>query len=213
MANPIKDKNVFPDEEYAPVKPLYTKKMKMPYGTPGVDLKEVEREVSVDEADPLPINEKLQVLGKRTKRTDAIYKVTGAAKYTADIQLPGMLYGKFVRSTYPHARIRSVDTSEAERYPGVHAVHILTTEPLGQETAPTGDKLPVARFVGQPIAAHLQSFRDRGHVRRFAHRRFNCPGCTKQLARRRSAAGCILDYCPGLFLPTGSLIGTLLGPT
>lgn len=153
MANPIKDKNVLPDEEYAPMKPLYTKKMKMPYGTPGVDLKEVEREVSVDEADPLPVNEKLQVLGKRTKRTDAIYKVTGAAKYTADIQLPGMLYGKFVRSTYPHARIRSVDASEAERYPGVHAVHILTTEPLGKEMAPTGDKLPVVRYVGQPIAA------------------------------------------------------------
>lgn len=153
MENPNKNKNIFPDEEYAPAKPLYTKKIKAPYGTPGEDLTEVEREVSTEEAEALPINAKLNVIGKRTKRLDAVYKVTGAAKYTADIQLPGMLYGKFVRSIHPHARIRSVDTSKAEKMAGVHAVHVLTTDPITDPVAPTGDKLPVVRYVGQPIAA------------------------------------------------------------
>ena len=49
-------------------------------------------------------------------------KVTGAARYGADLQLPGLLYGKILRSPHPHARIRSIDTSKAEALPGVRAV-------------------------------------------------------------------------------------------
>jgi CO/xanthine dehydrogenase Mo-binding subunit len=53
---------------------------------------------------------------------DARVKVTGEAKYFADIQLPGMLVGKILTSPHPHARILSIDTSKAEQLPGVRAV-------------------------------------------------------------------------------------------
>ncbi len=65
---------------------------------------------------------KYRVVGTRPIRHDGHDKVTGAAKYGADTQLAGMLYGKIVRSPYAHARIRSIDTSKAEALPGVAAV-------------------------------------------------------------------------------------------
>ena len=49
-------------------------------------------------------------------------KVTGRARYTADITLPGMLWGKCLRSPFPHARISTIDVSRAKELPGVHAV-------------------------------------------------------------------------------------------
>src|ERR1700731_1839040 len=49
-------------------------------------------------------------------------KVTGAARYTFDVSLPGMLHAKVLRSPHPHARIRSIDTGHAEGLPGVAAV-------------------------------------------------------------------------------------------
>src|SRR3712207_6931660 len=49
-------------------------------------------------------------------------KVTGRAQYAADLHLPGMTYGVFLRSPHAHARITGLDTSEAERLPGVVAV-------------------------------------------------------------------------------------------
>lgn len=62
------------------------------------------------------------VIGTRPLRPDGLDKVTGRAKYGADVQLPGLLYGKILRSPYAHARIKSLDTSAAEKLPGVHAV-------------------------------------------------------------------------------------------
>lgn len=62
------------------------------------------------------------VIGKPLPRVDAIEKVTGAARYAADINLPGMLWGKFLHSPYAHARIKRIDTSKAERLPGVKVV-------------------------------------------------------------------------------------------
>jgi CO/xanthine dehydrogenase Mo-binding subunit len=62
------------------------------------------------------------VLGQRPVRHDGADKVTGRAIYAADVQLPGMAHGKFVRSPHAHARIRSIDASEALRRPGVFAV-------------------------------------------------------------------------------------------
>jgi len=166
MANP-KKKIVLPlapdREELFPMKPLQTKKIKMPHGIPGHNLQEVEREVSIDEPPALPINEELDVVGKRTRRYDARQKVTGAAKYTADIKLPGMLYGKYLRSPYPHARIKSIDVSKARAHPGVHAVHVLGVEPAGSVQKEAGhdtpaerydaDQLPRCRYAGQPVAA------------------------------------------------------------
>jgi len=62
------------------------------------------------------------VLGKSHIRKDAIEKVKGEAKYISDIKLPGMLYAKFLRSPYAHARILSIDTSKAEALLGVKCV-------------------------------------------------------------------------------------------
>ena len=68
-----------------------------------------------------------KVVGTRPIRHDGIDKVTGAAKYGADIQLAGMLHGKVLRSPYAHARIRSIDTSRAEALPGV--LGVVTSKP------------------------------------------------------------------------------------
>lgn len=74
-----------------------------------------------------------RVLGKSVTRTDAIDKVTGRALYTADLTLPGMIYGVFVRSPYAHARIKQIDTSKAWKVPGV--VTIITQEQLSKDFA------------------------------------------------------------------------------
>ncbi|HMB69491.1 MAG TPA: aldehyde oxidase, partial [bacterium] len=61
-------------------------------------------------------------IGQRVPLIDGAPKVTGAAVYTDDIQLPGTLVGKILRSPWPHARIARLDTSRAEAMPGVRAV-------------------------------------------------------------------------------------------
>ena len=61
-------------------------------------------------------------VGTRPVRPDGVPKVTGAAKFGADYHLPGMIYGKVLRSPHAHARIRSIDTSRAAALPGVKAV-------------------------------------------------------------------------------------------
>lgn len=66
--------------------------------------------------------EKNKYVGRDIPRTDGPEKVNGAAKYTQDIVLPGMLYGKIVRSPKAHAYIEHIDTSRAEKMPGVKAV-------------------------------------------------------------------------------------------
>ncbi|MBA2430883.1 MAG: xanthine dehydrogenase family protein molybdopterin-binding subunit [Chthoniobacterales bacterium] len=140
-----------------------TRKMRVAVGIPGVNLAEVERNVPHDEPPALPPNEKLRVIGKRTRRLDAELKVTGVARYTADVKLPGMLHGRILRSPHAHARIRSIDTSAAERHPAVRAVHVLDTVTGGAverepehaklKATPTGGKPPLIRYVGQPIVA------------------------------------------------------------
>ncbi|HRA90386.1 MAG TPA: molybdopterin-dependent oxidoreductase, partial [Planctomycetaceae bacterium] len=67
-------------------------------------------------------NPKYKVIGTRPVRHDGADKVTGRAKYGADIKLTGMLYGAMLRSPHAHARIVSIDTSKAEALPGVRAV-------------------------------------------------------------------------------------------
>src|SRR5207302_8496551 len=67
----------------------------------------------------------LRVVGKPTPRLDGKLKVTGAARYTADVRLPGMLFARRVTSPHPHARVKSIDTRAAEAMPGVKAVHVV----------------------------------------------------------------------------------------
>jgi len=67
-------------------------------------------------------NVEYKVVGKRPIRHDGVDKVTGKARYAADVQLPGALHGKVLRSPHAHAIIKSIDTSKAEALPGVMAV-------------------------------------------------------------------------------------------
>jgi xanthine dehydrogenase molybdenum-binding subunit len=68
------------------------------------------------------MSKEFSVLGKSVVRKDAIEKVKGEAKYIADIQLPKMLHAKFLRSPHAHAKIIGIDTSKAEKLPGVKCV-------------------------------------------------------------------------------------------
>ncbi|HXD73108.1 MAG TPA: xanthine dehydrogenase family protein molybdopterin-binding subunit [Vicinamibacterales bacterium] len=82
------------------------------------------------------------VLSTRVKRLDGPDKVTGRAKYSFDINRPGMIYGKIVRSPYPHAKIVSVDLSAAKAAPGVRATLVWKDQPTAQ-----------ALYQGDPVAA------------------------------------------------------------
>ncbi|MEX0805292.1 MAG: xanthine dehydrogenase family protein molybdopterin-binding subunit [Candidatus Binatia bacterium] len=66
--------------------------------------------------------EKFSVVGQRVQRIEGFDKVTGDSQFIADIYLPNMLVGKILRSPFPHARIRGIDTSKAEKLRGVRAV-------------------------------------------------------------------------------------------
>ena len=127
-----------------------------PSGIVGVSVGEIARQVSSDEPPPLPVNAQLAVIGKPVPRINARAKVTGTARYTVDVKLPGMLHARLLRSPHPHARIVSIDTARAALLAGVRAVHVIT-ESVGSavEIAQPGQaaSLPQARYVGAPIAA------------------------------------------------------------
>src|SRR5215471_1554427 len=72
-----------------------------------------------------PDAETRTLIGKRTTRVDSSVKVSGQAKYTYDVKRPGMLYGKMLRCPYAHSKVVSIDTSAAEKMPGVKAVHLV----------------------------------------------------------------------------------------
>ncbi len=89
---------------------------------------------------------------------DMLGRVGGGVRYTDDIQLPGMLHAKIVRCPHPHARILSIDASEALAMPGVHGVITGKDMPIKFGIIPwTPDEYPlaldVARFVGDGVAA------------------------------------------------------------
>jgi CO/xanthine dehydrogenase Mo-binding subunit len=63
-----------------------------------------------------------RIVGQPIGRLDGVDKVTGAARYSADVTLPGLVWGKTLRSPLPHARIRRIDTARARALPGVLAV-------------------------------------------------------------------------------------------
>jgi len=126
-------------------------------GIVGDTLQPIARNVPAEEPPELPPNAELRVIGKPVNRVDAVPKVTGQARYTYDVRLPGMLYARIVSSTVPHARIKSIDTSAAEAYPGVKAVHILdrvmSIAQLRDPSVEANERYPLVRYNGQPIAA------------------------------------------------------------
>jgi CO/xanthine dehydrogenase Mo-binding subunit len=72
---------------------------------------------------PEPLTIAFTEIGRRgQQRIDGYEKATGKALYTRDMQLPGMIYARILRSPYPHAKILQMDTTRAERLPGVRAV-------------------------------------------------------------------------------------------
>ena len=68
------------------------------------------------------MGKELVVVGKRHPKTDGWERVSGKAIYASDIYLPGMLYGKILRSPHPHARVVNIDVEKAKSHPGVKAV-------------------------------------------------------------------------------------------
>ena len=101
--------------------------------------------------------EEFSIVGKRVPRLEGPSKATGSERYTTDLFLPNMLFGKVLRSPHPHARILNIDTKEAERLPGVKAVITSKDMPnvkyggyVKDETPLAGDKV---RYVGDALAA------------------------------------------------------------
>ena len=99
----------------------------------------------------------LKAVGQPVPAQEAVDKVTGRARFADDVVFPGMLYGRTLRAAYPHARIRSIDTSKAKALPGVRAV--LTHEDVPGDNIHgliyddwpvlAGDKV---RYMGDPVA-------------------------------------------------------------
>jgi len=90
------------------------------------------------------------LIGTRVTRVDSLAKVSGQAKYTYDVHRPGMLYGKVLRCPYAHAKVVSIDTSAAEKMPGVEAVHIV--QGPGANIHWAGDDIVAVAAVDEPTA-------------------------------------------------------------
>src|SRR5437868_8263073 len=82
---------------------------------------------------------KRRLLGTRINRLDGPDKAIGLAKYSFDINRPGMLHAMILRCPYAHAKITKLDTSEAEKAPGVKAVHVIAQ--AGKELFYAGDEV------------------------------------------------------------------------
>ena len=93
------------------------------------------------------------VIGKSVARRDLPEKLTGEARFTSDIVLPGMIHGKILRSPYPHARIVSVDAAKVADLPGVHGVVTPFDVPEGRVAPDVAILDTVVRFVGDEVAA------------------------------------------------------------
>jgi len=97
-----------------------------------------------------PPRDKRRVMGKPTNRIDGLDKASGKAKYSSDLNLPGMLYGALLVSPYAHARVRSIDTSAAEKTKGVTAVRVISGP--GAEIQWAGTEVAAVAAVREEIA-------------------------------------------------------------
>lgn len=103
--------------------------------------------------------DRLRVVGHAVRRTDALEKVTGRARYLGDLELPGMAFARVLRSPFAHARIAGLDTARARALAGVHAV--VTAADLAWCEAFYGPALrdrpllatAVVRYEGEPVVA------------------------------------------------------------
>jgi xanthine dehydrogenase YagR molybdenum-binding subunit len=97
-----------------------------------------------------PPMDQRRVIGKPTKRRDGLEKSTGKAKYSSDQKPAGMLFGALLTSPHAHARIKSIDTSEAEKMQGVKAVRVITA--AGKETNWEGEEIAAVAAVTEELA-------------------------------------------------------------
>ncbi len=131
------------------------------------------------------------VIGTRPVRPDGVDKVTGRAKFGADLKMAGQLVGKVLRSPHAHARIKSIDTSKALALPGVKA--IVTREDFveqASEFVPAGEMLINYRDVVRNVLAREKALYE-GHADRSRRRdqRKRGPGCAgRNQSRLRGAA-------------------------
>ncbi|HPQ17264.1 MAG TPA: hypothetical protein PLP04_18685, partial [Bryobacteraceae bacterium] len=99
-----------------------------------------------------PAKEKRRVIGKPLPRIDGYAKSSGRAKYAYDVHRPGMLYGALLTCPHAHARITSIDTSAAEKSPGVMAVDLM---------ARPGEEIQYAGYeIASVAATTLEQARD-----------------------------------------------------
>src|SRR5271157_2193000 len=112
-----------------------------PVGIVGVGLVAETRQIPVGDPPPLAPNAELFVIGKPHPRLNGRAKVTGAIRYTVDVAPQGLLFGRILRSPHPHAEVRAIDTSAAERDPRVRAIAL--DDPAHA----------IVRYVGQPVVA------------------------------------------------------------
>ncbi|MCE2466338.1 MAG: hypothetical protein J4G01_09815, partial [Dehalococcoidia bacterium] len=95
----------------------------------------------------------MDIVGRKVERRGLREKLTGEARYSADLKLPGMLYGAVLRSPHPHANVLSIDTTAASSLPGVHAIVTPFDVPGGRMDA----DLPIldarGRYEGDEVAA------------------------------------------------------------
>src|ERR1700687_6227008 len=108
--------------------------------------------VVLPDGEPIPWQwgEQFSVLRKETPRVDGPLKATGSARYSYDIQMPGMLYGAILRSPYAHAMVRSVDLSGARQQSGVIAA--LRVE--DNEVRFAGQEVAAVAAVSPEVATH-----------------------------------------------------------
>ena len=118
--------------------PKPKKKIRVPRVVNGVE-QMVEIEVDENAGPGWGANDKHALLNHKITRVDGPLKVTGAARYTYDQRLPGMLYGRVLRCPHAHARVTKLDTEAASKIPGVKAI---VQGPLTE-----------LRFAGAPVAA------------------------------------------------------------
>jgi xanthine dehydrogenase YagR molybdenum-binding subunit len=124
------------DEQAKEASVTFKAKAGLPSDPQPMEVHAAEGDLKPWDLDSLP---KFQHVGKAHARFDGPLKVTGQAKYTHDVKLPGMLYGRMVGAAIPAGTIVSVDTSKAEALPGVKAVWTAESKKV--------------RFAGQDVAA------------------------------------------------------------
>lgn len=105
-----------------------------------------------------------QYIGKSIPKVDSVQKALGTAKYINDLSFPNMLWGRVLRSIYPHARILHIDTSKAERLPGIKAVLTAKDVPDARYGVFIKDEVVFARtkvrYIGEAVAAVAAIDRD-----------------------------------------------------